>query len=502
MSFKDKARAISETLHNKLIYSISSFDIRRKYTVDISKPEIASSYSDAVRCFNAALHNIADINTVPCVYSVYNSTGLLEYPFMLRAGRNYNTPWTRDAAINTWQAMRFLNTDVARTTLLAVCSVNKKGEPVIQPDVQTWDQIVWAIGAWNYYLATEDCEFLKIAYGVIGRALKVHRKNRFNTQYGLFRGGSFFNDGISGYPAECHTPGLNSSFAPDHSVVESIMCFSTNCLYCEAYRIYGEMASLLGDEDEKEKARVLQNELRSAINLKFWCEEKKRYRYILFPDGSYDDSQEASGIAFAVLFDICAPERQKTLLESSVISERGTVSLWPPFEGLYSHDKPGRHNNLIWPFINGLIMQAAAKCGLHTMLGEELERITTLFKNSNFELYEIYSPYTGKISGGWQVGHLWDSCRDQTWSATCYFGAIIQGVFGISPQKEGVSFSPCVPENLKNIALRGIKIQGMEFTIKIKGFGSNIEHFILDGKECTPFVIRDNRDHIVEIIMN
>lgn len=151
---------------------------------NFNKPVLQTASSDLARCFEAAVHNAADINTVSCDYSIYNSTGLLNHPFMVRAGGNYETPWTRDAAINTWQAMRFLDPKAARTTLFAVCTANEQGEPVIQPDVQTWDQIVWTIGAWSYYLATGDEEFLSIARGVVGRALTAHRKNRFNTEIG------------------------------------------------------------------------------------------------------------------------------------------------------------------------------------------------------------------------------------------------------------------------------------------------------------------------------
>ncbi len=192
------------------------------------------SDQDIVRCFDSAIHNAVKINTVRCNYRRYNKTGLLKHPYMIRAGRNYKTPWTRDASINTWQAMNFIDPEVSRTTLLAVCDTDANFQPVIQPDVQTWDQIVWAIGAYNYYLTTGDEEFLTIAYGVICRALSTHRKNRFNEKYGLFVGGSFFNDGIAGYPLSCHQDGNNDSFAPAHPVVETIMCLSTNCLYCEA----------------------------------------------------------------------------------------------------------------------------------------------------------------------------------------------------------------------------------------------------------------------------
>ncbi len=463
--------------------------------------KLVSSDSDIVRCFDAALHNVVKINTVRCRYKKYNKTGLLKHRYMIRAGRNYKTPWTRDASINTWQAMNYLNPEVSRTTLFAVCDLNKEGEPVIQPDVQTWDQIVWAIGAYNYYLTTGDEEFLMIAHGVIRRALETLRKNRFNTKYGLFVGGSFFNDGIAGYPVSCHREGLCESFAPAHPVVETIMCLSTNCLYCEAYRIYAEISARLSLPEEAEKSRMHHDEIKTAINSLFWSDELGRYRYIVFPDGSTDESQELSGHAFAVLFDICPKEKQALLFENLVNSEGGIVSIWPPFEGLYSDDKPGRHNNVVWPFLNGMIIEAAAKCGLYSFAGSELQKITALFKGSNFKFFEIYSPTSKKAFGGWQVGRIWDSCRDQTWSAGCYIGAVIHGVFGIKAEEKGIHFAPCVPEELRNAELRDLKFRGQVFSIKIKGYGNKTKKFILDGEEREPFIEWDDKSHKVEIIL-
>lgn len=468
-----------------------------------NKPALKLTATDAdiVSCFESAVRNTTKINTVRCRYRRYNKTGLLTHPYMLRAGRNYKTPWTRDASINTWQAMNFINPDVSRTTLFAVCDVNKEGQPIIQPDVQTWDQIVWAVGAYNYYLATGDEGFIKIAHGIISRALETHHKNRFNTKYGLFTGGSFFNDGISGYPLSCHQDGLYDSFAPSHAVVETLMCLSTNCLYCEAYRIYGEICQHFGLSRQAEEARVRHRELKTAINTFFWSDDLGRYRYILFPDGRTDNSQELSGHAFAILFDICPEEKQASLFESLQASDSGIVSIWPPFEGLYSDEKPGRHNNVIWPFLNGLIIEAAAKCSLHSVVGDELRHITDLFKGSKFKFFEIYSPYTKKAFGGWQLDYIWDSCRDQTWSATCYIGAIIHGVFGIKPQEKGVSFSPCVPGVLKNANISKLTLRGYELSVKINGYGNKIVKCIIDGKESAPFISWDNCSHEVEIVL-
>ena len=52
---------------------------------------------------------------------VYYQNGLLteEKPCMI-AGLDYNTPWTRDTAINIWNALSILSPEVSKNTLLAV----------------------------------------------------------------------------------------------------------------------------------------------------------------------------------------------------------------------------------------------------------------------------------------------------------------------------------------------------------------------------------------------
>ena len=420
-------------------------------------------------CFEAAAENLLCINTVPCDHAVYNSTGLLQGDRMFRAGGDYDTPWTRDAAINTWNAGRFLAPQVARDTLLAVCTPDEQGLPIIQPDSQKWDRVVWILGAWQYWLATGDGEFLELARGITERSLAQLKCERYDETFGLYLGGSFFNDGIAGYPKELYEPGMDSSFVGDHPKCDEIFCLSTNLLYCEALRIAARMGG-----GEAEWLRFREN-----LRQKFRNPDGT-LRYILYPDGRHDDSKELAGHAFGVLFDVFPGE----VLEHLDREEFGIPSIMPPFPGLFSRERPGRHNNLIWPFLNGFYIRAAAKCGRIDAVEKELGLMTELFSE---DFREIYSPYDGQPHGGWQLGgdgcrgHLWHSCRAQTWSATGYLGAVLSGVFGVNPCEEGLKIAPCVPEMLADSALYGLTIRNSELDIVLHGFGTQIERMTLDG---------------------
>lgn len=446
-------------------------------------PELNVANERMDKAFKAAVRNLTEINTVACPFEKYNNTGLLnpEVPFMIRAGGRYQTPWTRDASVNSWNCASIIEPEVARNTLWAVCEKDSDGEMTIQLDNQVWDKIVWAVGAYHHYLVTLDSEFLKTAYQVVVKALEYMEENSFSKEYGLFKGGSFFNDGIAGYPADLYTPGNGSSFVGDHKATRDIMCLSTNCLYFKAYGIAAEMSRILGDADAAgvytKKAGILKNTMEARL----WNEEKGMYSYILYPDGRKDDSQEATGNLFAILFNLCDRQKGKSVLANLKTYEYGLPSIYELFDGWSTKEQPARHNNLIWPFINAWYVTAAAKVGRMDLMEKELEHILTLVEKSDYEFYEIYNSYDGSVDGGWQVGIHCDSQFDQTWSATGYIGAILYGIFGIEISEDSISIHPHLPQRYVDASLQGIEIGGKRIKIALKGWGDKIEKVLING---------------------
>lgn len=439
-------------------------------------PRLVIEDADISNAYAQALKNLLQINTVYCPPESYNRTGLLdEYPgLMMRAGGTYPTPWTRDAAVNTMNAACFLEPEVAKNTLWAVCE-RVDGRLCFQMDNQSWDKIIWAAGAWKYYLATGDGDFLPFAYETVKNSLEMLEKLQFSEKYGLFTGGSFFNDGITGYPADLYQAGKESSFMGDHPAVKDVMALSTNCLYYAAYRILEKMAEILADRAAVGEYAQKGGALRNAINRHLWKEESGTYSYLLYPDGRTDDSQEGCGISFAVLTGVCGEKRAERMLGQCYRSKRGLVSIWPPFEGISSVEKPLRHNNLIWPVVNGFFVTAAAQCGHADIVGDEIANLARLVKNDGGTYSEIYSPETGEAFGGWQVGHIWESVKDQTWSATAFIRSIVFGVFGIAPEEDRIEFHPCLPAQFGTVSLKGIRFRDVEMDITLRGSGSRVE---------------------------
>lgn len=439
-------------------------------------PKLIIDDADISNAYQLALKNLLQINTVPCPSETYNRTGLLDEQLglMMRAGGTYPTPWTRDAAVNTMNAACFLEPEVAKNTLWAVCE-RVDGKLCFQMDNQSWDKIVWATGAWKYYLAAGDRDFLPLAYETVKNSLELLEKLSFHEKYGLFTGGSFFNDGITGYPSDLYEAGKESSFMGDHPAVQAVMTLSTNCLYYNAYRILEKMAERLGDKESADSYARRGSALKEAINRHLWRKEEETYSYLLYPDGRTDDSQEGCGISFAILSGVCGEKRARRMLERCYRSRRGLVSIWPPFAGISSVEKPLRHNNLIWPVVNGFFVTAAAQCGFSDIVGDEIKNLALLVKNDGGTYSEIYNPESGKADGGWQCGHIWESVRDQTWSATAFIRSIVFGVFGITLREEKIEFHPCLPEAFGTVSLTEIRFRDVEMDITLRGKGSRVE---------------------------
>ena len=113
------------------------------------------------------------------------------------AGLGYVTPWTRDAAINTWNAGGLICPEAALNTLKSVLKKDENGYSI---DGEYWDRIIWTVGAWQQYLYTGDKEFLEIAYEAVCNSLEFFEKTEFSSELNLFSGPACYGDGVAAYP--------------------------------------------------------------------------------------------------------------------------------------------------------------------------------------------------------------------------------------------------------------------------------------------------------------
>ena len=436
-----------------------------------------NSFSQEISCDNASVvdaYNLA-VNTV----NINVRRGILA------AGAEYGGEWARDISINSWFGVSLLNPKVAEASLWSVTeNKDKIGH-------QYWDRIIWVISALNHYKVTGDEAFLKKAFTCSANSMTVLEKEAWDAQYGMFTGPSVFNDGIAGYPAPVWDSTNGSGFVLDHKNAKVIKCLSTNCVYYGAYLSLIEMGQIL----KVDKAQLLTfqtkaDALKANILKNLYSEADNKLYYLIDNTGAVAKYQEGLGVSFAIIFGILTNEQTQKLLKDVKVSKYGITSIYPDF-ARFSPDKPGRHNNIIWPMVNGFFAQAAIKANNKTSFDTEFNGLTKLALDQdkgNYQFWEIYNPYTGKPDGGWQGAH-WHSCMIQTWSATAYMNMIEYGVAGLRFDNNGISFVPYLPENIHNIELRNIKYRQSVLNVAIKGKGSKIKLFTVNGKAQSNYKI-------------
>lgn len=418
--------------------------------------------------------------------------GLLEEksPCIL-AGLEYDTPWTRDAAINVWNGAGLIFPQAALNTLL---SVLERQPGKLKIGGQYWDAIIWTTGAWAYYLYSGNREFLALALEATRNSLSYFEEDEYQSDTGLFRGPACYGDGVAAYPDRYGQTGGSSSILdwPKHNKKDTapkgfgipMQALSTNCLYYNAYRLAGFMSKELGISPDPAWA-VKAKHLKEAINTHLWDPNLQRYLYLVDPWGACDH-QEGMGNCFTIMFGIASPEQAQAVIENQFISPQGIPCVWPSFER-YSRGDPmkfARHAGTIWPHIQGFWAEVTARAGATDAFSFELFKLAELAVRDG-QFAELYHPITGEMYGGIQEGMepVWHSCRRQTWSATAYIRMILMGLCGMEFSPQGISFQPQIPGKLKYLELGQLPYRQQILQIKIEGSGSQVQEFRLNGQK-------------------
>lgn len=460
-------------------------------TAGASRPQLSFANAGTQTVFGTAyqraLRNLLDVNTVVYDPGVYNQSGLMTDPpgTFIRAGGGYPQPWTRDGSVNPWNAASQLEPDVAKNTLWSNVRRQSDGQLIVVQDDQWWDQVVWVTAAWNHYLVTGDRGFLTDAYETAINTLNLRKSRNYNASYGLFEGPSFFNDGIAGYPAPpADATDSRGSGVLQYPTSDTMMTLSTNALYYEAYRTATAMGQALGKPAaDVTPLEAAASELKAKINQHFWIPDKGRYGYLIHNgdsmSGTLDESEEGTGLSFAVLFGIADAAQSDLIMKNTDIQPWGIVDVYPHF-ARYDDAHPGRHNVSVWPLVQGFWASAAARTGAQTRFSDEVSRLAKL-ADSNSGFWEIYNAGSGIVDGGWQSGFHWGSQPDQTWSATAYLRMIYDGVFGMRFTPEGLAFRPTLPTGWGDTSLTGVAYRSATLDIHLHGSGNIIRSFQLDG---------------------
>ena len=448
-------------------------------------------------CDNEMINCAARIATGDIVsnYIPFQDGLLEEKKTCVMAGIDYDTPWTRDTAINTVNAVAIMNPEIAKNTML---SVLEKKEGSVRVGGQYWDKVLWIIAADRFCDITDDREFRKFALEAAANTLAQMEEDEFDPEDGLFRGPAVYGDGVAAYPdrytqTEKGFSGIlewkneNPDKCAESGYGIPIKALSTNLVYLEAYRAAAAMAGKTGSpagDSERAKAWLDKAEaLNAAINRNFWNEEKGSYNYLFDKEGACDYA-EALGLSFAILSGAADEEKTRKIIDTTYISKEGIPVLWPSFprydnlddEGPAGRDASegrksyGRHSGTVWPHAQGFWALAMRKAGNGKGFDKEFYAMAERAVR-DMQFAEIYHPDTGEIYGGmqelWGRIILWKSCAKQTWSATAFWAMIFYGIAGITYTEGKMSADPYLPKGINEATLSGIPSGSGTVTIRI-----------------------------------
>ena len=404
----------------------------------------------------------------------------------LRTGLYWGGVWTRDVSYSSLLSLAYMCPDKVKNSLEV--KIDRMGR-IIQ-DTGTggsWpcssDRVVWALSAWNIYLATGDIEWLQKAYPVIIKSLECDDMVVFNPQTGLYRGESSFIDWREqSYPTWAQPADIYLS-----------ECLGTNAAYYGVLKVTADMAAALGFKKDVKKYTQKAEALKKAINDKFWVEEDGYYASYWYGRQNLIRTQhcETLGESFCVLFGIADEERAAKVISSMHVGEFG-----PPIFSPQIVSQGNYHNNGVWPYVTSFWGKAAAKAENETALLHALAcnvRTAALYA-TNYENYsfDTGNPYTTLMNS-----------PNMLWGLSGFMGLFHRTFFGFEFSQDGLALNPFVPTVLVGTRkLEAFPYRGMSLDITVKGSGHEIASCLIDGKEADAFIPADwTGKHTVEIVM-
>ena len=392
----------------------------------------------------------------------------------LRTGKEWAGVWTRDVSYSIILSMAYMQPEASKISLMK--KVNANGR-IIQDTGSggAWpvssDRMIWAVAAYEVYKVTGDKEWLKFIYPVIRDSFEDDFKVVYNAESGLVRGETSFIDWREqSYPKWMQTADIYNSEAMNTSVV-----------HAEGLRILSKIADELGKKKEAKRYAEAAKSLTDAINRVFWMDDKGYYAMYTYGRENMilNPRAETLGESLAILFNVASPERAKIISQSNPTTPYGVAIFYPQIS-----DMPSYHNNALWPFVASYWTLACAKAGN--------EQATLQGFGSVFRPAALFA--TNKENFNLDNGDIATELNSSNmlWSLSGNIALTCRILFGINYEDNGLSFSPFVPKVMAdNRTLSNFTYRDAKLNITVKGHGQNIKSFMLNGKECKPFIPAD-----------
>lgn len=389
----------------------------------------------------------------------------------LRTGKEWAGVWTRDVSYSILLSMAYMQPEASKISLMK--KVDSLGR-IIQDTGSggAWpvstDRQIWTIAAWEVYKVTGDRQWLEYIYPIIKRSLETDREAFYTTETGLVRGETSFID----WREQSHPRWMQTA---DIYNTETL---STSVVHAQAWKVLGEIATILGHKDVAKEAFNESEKIAEAINNHLWMDDKGYYAMYLYGRDNLikNPRAETLGESLAIMWDVADKERAAKIASSNPTTPFGVATFYPSIP-----DIPAYHNKSLWPWVGAWWGLANAKAG-----NEEgvMEAIGSVFRPA-----ALFA--TNKENFNLENGDIATELNSSNmlWCLSGNIALTHKILFGIDFEKDGLAFRPFVPKALAGTrTLENFKYRDARLDITVSGYGSEIKSFKVNGKEQPPFI--------------
>ena len=333
------------------------------------------------------------------------------------------------------------------------------------------DREIWCVAAWEVYKVTGDRKWLEYIYPIVKCSLETDRKAFYDTETGLIEDETSFID----WREQSHPRWMQCA---DIYNTETL---STSVVHAQAWKVLGEIATILGHKDVAKDAFAQSEKIAAAINEHLWREDKGYYAMYLYGRDNLitNPRAETLGESLAVMWDIVPVQRAEEITRSNPTTPFGTTVFYPSIA-----DMPAYHNKSLWPWVGSWWGLANAKAGNEVGVMQSIGSVfrpAALFCTNK----ENFNLENGDIATELNSSNM-------LWCLSGNIALTHKILFGIDFEKDGLAFHPFVPEALAGTrSLEGLKYRNAKIDITVSGYGNHIKSFKVNGKEQAPFIPAD-----------
>ncbi len=189
---------------------------------------------------------------------------------------------------------------------------------------------------------------------------------------------------------------------------------------------------------------------------------------------SVSKRSEALGEALSVLFEIADRQQQSSIIENTPVMDYGIPVIYPEIPGIRPY-----HNNAVWPFVQAYWNLAAAKVKNEKALSHGL---ASIYRAAALFLTNKENMVAGN---GNSKGTAINSDR-QLWSVAGNIAMVYRIFAGMQFEPDKIKFHPVIPEEYGgDHIIKNFKYRNALLNIRIRGYGTKINSFTVNGKEQT-----------------